>query len=152
MNYTVSAMVSPSEPKPAAPTVLVVDDIPHVVLLYSAVLHAAGFNILEAFSGLQAIEIVRATRPDAVVSGVIMPNEDGSPAMDGFDAAQQILHLYPALPFLFVTGSYPFTKDKARQEKIRRLREKNYIFDVWGKPCNPESLVNKVGRMTCPKK
>jgi CheY-like chemotaxis protein len=101
---------------------------------------------------LQAIEIVRVTRPDAVVSGVIMPNEDGSPAMDGFDTAEQILHLYPALPFLFVTGSYPFTKDKARQEKIRRLREKNYIFDVWGKPCNPESLINKVGEMTCPKK
>ena len=152
MNYTVSAMVSPYEPKPAAPTVLVVDDIPHVVTLYSAVLHAAGFNILEAFSGLQAIEIVRATRPDAVVSGVIMPNEDGSPAMDGFDAAEQILHLYPDLPFLFVTGSYPFTKDKARQEKIRRLREKNYIFDVWGKPCNPEQLADKVWQMTCPKK
>ena len=145
-------MVSPSEPKPAAPTILVVDDIPHVVSLYSAILHAAGFNIIEAFSGLQAIEIVRATRPDAVVSGVIMPNEDGSPAMDGFDAAQQILRLYPALPFLFVTGSYPFTKDTGRQEKIRRLREKNYIFDVWGKPCNPEHLADKVEQMTCPKK
>jgi CheY-like chemotaxis protein len=145
-------MVSPSEPKPAAPTVLVVDDIPHVVSLYSAILHAAGFNIFEAFSGLQAIEIVRATRPDAVVSGVIMPNGDGSPAMDGFDAAQQILRLYPALPFLFVTGSYPFTKDTDRQEKIRRLREKNYIFDVWGKPCNPEHLADKIGQMTCPKK
>ena len=148
MNYTVFAMVPPFEPKPTAPTVLVVDDLPRVVSIHSAILHAAGFNILEAFSGLQAIEIVRATRPDGVVSGVIMPNEDGSPAMDGFDAAEQILHLYPALPVLFVTGAYPFTKDKARQEKIRRLREKNYVFDIWEKPCNPEHLVNKVGRMT----
>jgi CheY-like chemotaxis protein len=145
-------MVSLPEPKPAAPTVLVVDDLLHVVSLHSAILQAFGFNTLEALSGLQAIEVVRTTRPDAVVSGVIMPNEDGSPAMDGFDAAEQILRLYPALPFLFVTGAYPFTKDKARQEKIRRLREKNYIFDVWGKPCNPEQLADKVGRMLRPKK
>ena len=68
--------------------------------------------------------------------------------MDGFDAAEQILHLYPAPPFLFVTGAYPFTNDKARQEKIRRLREKDYIFDVWEKPCNPEHLADKVGQMT----
>jgi CheY-like chemotaxis protein len=145
-------MVSPSDPQPASPTVLVVDDIPHVVLIHATILQAAGFKTLEAYSGLQAIEIVRATRPDAVVTGVIMPNEDGSPALDGFDAAEQILRLYPALPFLFVTGSCPFTNDKARQEKIRRLREKNYAFDIWEKPCNPEHLIGKVGQMTCPKK
>lgn len=146
-------MVSPPEPKPAAPTVLVVDDLPHVVTLHSAILQlGGGFNTLEAFSGLQAIEIVRATRPDAVVTGVIMPNEDGSPAMDGFDAAEEILRLHPDLPFLFVTGAYPFTNDKARQEKIRRLREKNYIFDIWEKPVNPEHLSDKVKLMICPKK
>jgi CheY-like chemotaxis protein len=109
-------------------------------LLYSAVLHAAGFNILEAFSGLQAIEIVRATRPDAVVSGVIMPNEDGTSAMDGFDAAEQILHLYPALPFLFVTGSYPFTKDKARGEKFAACGRKITSLTSGGSLVTPRAL------------
>jgi len=44
-------MVSLPEPKPAAPTVLVVDDLLDVVSLHSVVLQAFGFNTLEALSG-----------------------------------------------------------------------------------------------------
>jgi signal transduction histidine kinase/DNA-binding response OmpR family regulator len=60
-------------------TVLVVDDNPHVVRLFSRMLRAndASLRILEAFSGKEGLEIARAERPDVVLLDLVMPEVDG---------------------------------------------------------------------------
>lgn len=60
-------------------TVLVVDDNPHVVRLFSRMLKAsdASLRVLEAFSGQEGLEIARSERPDVVLLDLVMPEVDG---------------------------------------------------------------------------
>jgi len=58
-------------------TVLVVDDDPDFNNITQSYLKKAGFKIKEAFNGVEAMEIVRAEPPDAIVLDVMMPEKNG---------------------------------------------------------------------------
>ncbi len=61
----------------SAPTVLVVDDDPTARELLSANLKGAGYRLLQAASGDEALSLARSTRPDAITLDVMMPKPDG---------------------------------------------------------------------------
>ena len=61
----------------AAPTVLVVDDDPTARELLSANLKGAGYRLLQASSGDEALNLARSMRPDAITLDVMMPKPDG---------------------------------------------------------------------------
>jgi CheY-like chemotaxis protein len=61
----------------AAPTVLVVDDDPTARDLLTANLKSAGYRLLQASSGDEALSLARSTRPDAITLDVMMPKPDG---------------------------------------------------------------------------
>ncbi len=75
------------QPRPAPPpatvhaerafTVLVVDDDPQVGELMRRFLEKEGFDIHVALSGVQALEAVKALRPDVITLDVLMPGIDG---------------------------------------------------------------------------
>lgn len=54
-----------------------VDDEPDVRLIARLVLSAAGYEVLEAASGEEALALVRERRPDVVLLDVRMPGLDG---------------------------------------------------------------------------
>ena len=58
-------------------TVLVVDDEPDVLLLCRVNLEFEGYEVIEAADGEEAMERVRAQRPDVVLLDVMMPKMDG---------------------------------------------------------------------------
>jgi two-component system, OmpR family, alkaline phosphatase synthesis response regulator PhoP len=58
-------------------TVLVVDDEPDVLLLCRVNLEFEGYEVIEAADGEEAMERVRAHRPDVVLLDVMMPKMDG---------------------------------------------------------------------------
>jgi CheY-like chemotaxis protein len=58
-------------------TVLVVDDEPDVRLIARLVLGAAGYEVLEAASGEEALDVLETTVPDVVLLDVRMPGIDG---------------------------------------------------------------------------
>jgi CheY-like chemotaxis protein len=61
-----------------SPTVLVVDDDDLIRELTQISLESvAGWNVLTAGSGAQALEIARAERPDVVLLDMMMPGMDG---------------------------------------------------------------------------
>jgi signal transduction histidine kinase/DNA-binding response OmpR family regulator len=60
-----------------APTVLVVDDDPAARELLIANLKAAGYRLVQAASGEEALSLARTMRPDAITLDVIMPKPDG---------------------------------------------------------------------------
>ena len=57
--------------------ILVVDDQPYVLRSLSFVLRRAGYNVLQARDGQQAVEIIKASRPKVVFLDIMLPDKDG---------------------------------------------------------------------------
>jgi signal transduction histidine kinase len=96
-------MVEAQAPEPPGParrlTVLVVDDDPLVLASTTAMLEDLGHAVVEAISGRQALEILRAgARVDLVVT------DQSRPAMTGVHLAGEVRQLRPMLPVLLATG------------------------------------------------
>jgi signal transduction histidine kinase/DNA-binding response OmpR family regulator len=70
----------------SAPTVLVVDDDPTARELLSANLKGAGYRLLQASSGDEALSLARSTRPDAITLDVMMPKPDGWDVLNALKA------------------------------------------------------------------
>ena len=61
----------------SATTVLVVDDDPTAHDLLTASLKGAGYRLVHATNGAEALNLARTIRPDAITLDVIMPTTDG---------------------------------------------------------------------------
>jgi len=59
------------------PTVVIADDSPVLRRIVSSVLEREGFTVVAAEDGVQAVQAVFATMPDAVVLDVQMPRVSG---------------------------------------------------------------------------
>ncbi len=59
------------------PRILVVDDMPVNVKILAAKLPAAQFDVLKAYGGEEAIEVVRRESPDLILLDYMMPEVDG---------------------------------------------------------------------------
>ena len=68
----------------ATPHILIVDDDPELTEAVSWYLEAEGFRATRAASGVQALEVFHADRPDAVIIDIMMPS------MNGFDLCRAI--------------------------------------------------------------
>jgi len=64
--------------------ILVVDDEVAIVRMLKDRLESAGFEVLTAYDGAQAVEVARQERPDLIIMDVTMPR------MDGLTAAKQL--------------------------------------------------------------
>ena len=59
------------------PRILVVDDEPHIVRLIQVNLERQGYQVETANNGAQALAKIKESRPDLLVSDVMMPEMDG---------------------------------------------------------------------------
>lgn len=57
--------------------ILVVDDAGLVRLYYRQILEEAGFEVEEAFNGIEALERLLVSPPDALIVDINMPLMDG---------------------------------------------------------------------------
>lgn len=58
-------------------SVLIVNDIPEQLSLMDGLLRKAGYSVLTAGDGLEALEVAKRERPDVVISDVSMPRING---------------------------------------------------------------------------
>jgi CheY-like chemotaxis protein len=58
--------------------ILVVDDEPDVLTFLSALLKDAGYEVLTANDGTQALEVARQEKPDLISLDLSMPNNTGT--------------------------------------------------------------------------
>jgi len=66
-----------TSPAPSGPTILVAEDNLDQRSLYVAILNGAGYRVLEAGDGAEAVEVTRRERPSLVLMDVTMPGTSG---------------------------------------------------------------------------
>ena len=79
-------------------TILVVDDDPRILQTFARNLEAAGYTVLTAPDGEEALQIYRREQPALALVDVRMPR------MDGFDVLQAIRKLNPDAEVILITG------------------------------------------------
>jgi two-component system OmpR family response regulator len=77
---------------------LVVDDEETILELLSGSLRFAGFEVMTAGSGAEALRAASASRPDLVLLDVMLP--DG----DGFEVVRRLRSAGPGVPVIFLTA------------------------------------------------
>jgi two-component system OmpR family response regulator len=92
------AMASAVARDPDPARLLVVDDEATIRELLSASLRFAGYDVVTAATGTEAVRAAASARPDLVLLDVMMA--DG----DGFEAAQRIRSSGAGLPVIFLTA------------------------------------------------
>lgn len=118
-----------------AKKILAVDDERHIVRLVQVNLERAGYQVVTAYDGKEALEKVEDERPDMVVLDVMMPY------MDGFEVLQQ-LRKNPStrdLPVIMLTA-------KAQDADVFRGWQMNCDCYLT-KPFNPMELISFVRRI-----
>jgi DNA-binding response OmpR family regulator len=60
--------------------VLVADDEPAITVLMAHALEHAGFEVIQAQGGVEALTLARAQKPDLILLDVMMPDLDGRDA------------------------------------------------------------------------
>lgn len=98
---------------------LLVDDNHAVRRSVRHLIHAkTSFRVVaEARSGREALELLRVSRPDVVVTDVEMPG------IDGVELTREIKRLYPFIHVLALTS----TMDDGTKEKMRDAGASGYI-------------------------
>ena len=108
--------------------VLVAEDYDDARDIMSMVLQSAGFQVLEARDGIEALEAARSFRPTIIVMDMFMPN------MDGLTATREIRKnpRWQKLPIIAVTAKAM----KEDQEKCLAAGANDYL----AKPIELERL------------
>ncbi|MFP3905072.1 MAG: response regulator [Armatimonadota bacterium] len=87
------------------PTVLVVEDDPNQRLLYQEELTEQGYDVLEASSGQEALDILNSKEVDCVVLDIAMPG------MDGVETLGKMLDVDNTLPVILNTAYSSYKDD-----------------------------------------
>ena len=116
--------------------VLIIEDDLASRRMYADELKRAGFDVVEAHNGLQAVEKASDVVPDAIVTDL------GLPGIDGFELCRRVLRdpKLSAIPFLAITGRYLSEADIARARR-------EGCHSVLLKPFVPDDLVAEVRRV-----
>lgn len=118
-----------------AKKILVVDDERHIVRLVEVNLARAGYDVVVAYDGVEALEVFAKEKPDMVVLDVMMPR------MDGFEVLKK-LQADPNsqdVPVIMLTA-------KAQDADIFRGWSSG-VSSYLTKPFNPRELLTFVERI-----
>jgi CheY-like chemotaxis protein len=116
----------------AKPRVIVVDDEHVIADTLATILNRAGFDAIAAYTGLQAVELARTTKPDLIISDVIMPD------MNGIEAAILIRGFLPSCKVLLFSGQ------AATADLLSNARASGHEFEILAKPLHPQDLLAKL--------
>src|SRR2546423_8939644 len=114
-------------------TILIVDDRPTNRQFLLTLLGYGGHRLPEAANGADALERVRAERPDLVITDILMPTMDGYEFVRHLRADPDLA----SLPGIFHAATYSEPQAKA-------LADSCGVQIVLPKPCDPERILAAV--------
>ncbi len=116
--------------------VLVVEDEINSRMLLSKILAANGYKVLEASNGIEALKKIQMSRPDIIISDIMMPE------MDGFQFCRELRknETLKDIPLIFYTAIY---KDEEDEKLALDVGANAYIR----KPEDPKILIRKINKV-----
>ncbi len=122
------------------PTVLVIDDDPHVARVMEIRLRPYGVRILRAFSGMQGYSVATQERPDVIICDFIMPEGSGNfiyGKLASHEATRNI-------PVIFLTGKkIDGRKDFGLARELTAMGAAAFIT----KPFDFDELLNELRKL-----
>jgi DNA-binding response OmpR family regulator len=120
----------------SATRVLIVDDNPYILGFLSVMLARAGFDVLTAENGREALRQFAAHHPAVVVTDLHMPEENG------FELIADLQRLAPEVPIVAVTGEGCF--DEAVSGQAAGCIGADLVL---GKPFGSQELIAALRRV-----
>lgn len=121
-------------------TVLIVDDEPDVRRYLQTILEDAGFNVLTAGDGEEALTVIRDKRPDFISLDLIMPRKTGHKLLHELKKDKELARI----PVLIVTAH---AKDELGKRDLDQILESSLLSGpgiYLEKPVQPASFVRCV--------
>ena len=114
------------------PLILIADDDPDILALVSFRLERAGYEVVQARNGEEAVQVALARRPDLAVIDVMMPR------IDGYEATRQLRQYEETrrMPIILLTA-------RVQEEDIARGFDAG-ADDYVKKPFSPQELGSRV--------
>ncbi|MDO8727164.1 MAG: response regulator [Candidatus Methanoperedens sp.] len=114
--------------------ILVVDDNKNDRMLLRELLSTNDYEVSEACNGIMALQHVKSSRPDIIISDIMMPE------MDGFTLLRELKKnsFSMDIPFMFYTANYVCEKDS---ELASKLGASKFIL----KPAELKELLEEIG-------
>lgn len=120
------------------PKILVVDDEPHIVNLIKLTL-GEEYEFFEAYSGMEALKVLKKHTPDMIILDLMMPN------MDGYSVAQEVRKHKD-------TQHVPIMILSAKSQIVDKFKSINVgADDYMVKPFEPNELIRRVKMNLMPK-
>ncbi|MFH1664763.1 MAG: response regulator [Candidatus Omnitrophota bacterium] len=112
--------------------ILVVDDEINIVKVLVSRLAAAGYEVVAAYDGMQAVASAHREKPDLIILDIQMPAGSGVNVFDNLArSANTIL-----IPVIFITAF----ADEETREKVMKMGARDFI----AKPFDSGTLLAKV--------
>lgn len=115
--------------------VVVVDSDPTTLEMVQIRLDVAGFHCIPVRSSEAALEILSASRPDALIL------ERNLPGLDGLDMLEALVALYPARPIPVLLVGRNLAAEDVRRGVALGVR------DCLAKPFSGAAVLERIGRM-----
>jgi CheY-like chemotaxis protein len=119
-------------PEKAKPVILLVDDDPDQLLLFTTILSSDGFDVITANGAQEALAMLSETQVDCVVSDFMMPEMDGSVFVQCVRESSMLEHMPVVLltaasadveMSLIGAGADIFcSKDRGRKQLSKQIR------------------------------
>jgi two-component system alkaline phosphatase synthesis response regulator PhoP len=117
-----------------AERILVVEDDPAALRLVSYTLESAGYQVITAVNGVEALRKAQQDAPDLVVLDVMLPG------IDGFEVCHQLRSNPAASP-----GRPPILMLSAKSQEADRAMGEKMGADIYlPKPATPEQITAAV--------
>ncbi len=116
-----------------AKKILVVDDEESIRNLFQVILKSAGYEVLLASDGKEAVNLAGANRPDLVITDLVMPEKEG------IETIRNLHAIYPSLSIIAMSGAF----DGAFLKMAKMIGAQETLH----KPISPKELLATIRRL-----
>jgi CheY-like chemotaxis protein len=129
--------------RPQDKTVLIVDDEPDVVAYFSGILERAGFNVVTASNGRDALARVMEHRPDFISLDLVMPEKSGIKFLYELRKNRD----WAKIPIMIVTAHARDDLGRSDFDEIFSGKTMAGPLTYLEKPVRPEQFLHSVERI-----